>query len=188
MSFRISTTPIEGLLIVETRLFIDGRGFFFESFNRLKFKEAGIDAEFVQDNVSRSRRGVIRGLHYQLEPESQTKLLTVLSGVILDVAVDLRKDSPTFGSHLSFELSSDDNKMILIPKGFAHGFAVLSDEAVIHYKCDRYYSPDHERGIRYNDPELKIDWKIPEKDAVIAERDMKFPNLMNAEMNFNFRK
>jgi dTDP-4-dehydrorhamnose 3,5-epimerase len=186
MSFKIVATPIEGLLIIETKIFKDGRGCFFESFNGGKFSEAGIKIDFVQDNVSRSKRGVIRGLHYQLDPAGQTKLLSVLSGKVLDVAVDIRKGSKTFGRHISFELSADDNKMILIPKGFAHGFAALEDDTVILYKCDRYYSPEHERGIRYNDPGLKIDWKISDHDAIIAERDLKFPGLKDAEINFNF--
>ncbi|MFO7810035.1 MAG: dTDP-4-dehydrorhamnose 3,5-epimerase [Candidatus Delongbacteria bacterium] len=184
MNFRVEETGIKGLNIIETKLFRDNRGYFFETFNKAQFSEIGIEIEFVQDNISKSGYGVIRGLHYQLEPASQTKLLTVISGMILDVAVDLRKSSPTFGKHFSVKLEAGDGKMILIPKGFAHGFASLSDDTVILYKCDNLYSPAHERGIIYNDPDLNIDWNIPSSDVVMTERDLKFPLFKDAEMNF----
>jgi dTDP-4-dehydrorhamnose 3,5-epimerase len=188
MSFTISQTKLKGLFIIEPKMFADERGYFFESFNKEKLKDEGIKADIVQDNVSRSKKGVVRGLHYQLEPMSQTKLISVLSGKILDVAVDLRKGSPTFGEYLSVELSSENCKMIMIPKGFAHGFVSLEDDTIIMYKCDRYYSPTHERGIRFNDPVLKIDWKLPEKELIIAKRDLVFPAMSDAEMNFIYEE
>lgn len=188
MNFEIIKTNFKGILIIEPKVFTDERGCFFESFNRRKLSDTGIKADFVQDNVSRSKKGVLRGLHYQLDPLAQTKLLTVLSGRILDVAVDLRTGSPTFGKHLSVELNSDDKRMVLIPKGFAHGFVALEDNTLVMYKCDNYYSPVHERGIRYNDPALNINWILPEKDLVITKRDMGFPLMSDAEMNFLFEE
>ena len=184
MSFKITRTAIEDLVLLESRVFKDPRGYFFESFNSAKISELGICPDFVQDNVSNSSFGVIRGLHYQLEPYSQAKLLTVLSGKILDVAVDLRKNSNTFGQHLSFEISSGQGVILYIPKGFAHGFASLENNTVVHYKCDSFYSPESERGIVYNDPDIGIDWKISASEAIIAERDRAFPRLRDAEMNF----
>ena len=184
MNFRVEDTGIKGLFIIETKIFKDTRGYFFESFNKAQFSEIGINAEFVQDNVSKSGYGVIRGLHYQLEPASQTKLLTVLSGKILDVAVDLRKESTTFGKYFPVKLEAGKGRMVIIPKGFAHGFASLSDDTVILYKCNNLYSPSHERGIIYNDPELNIDWNIPSSDIVVTERDLSFPLFKDAEMNF----
>ncbi len=184
MSFKITKTAIEGLVLLESRIFKDSRGYFFESFSYSKISEHGICADFVQDNVSSSSYGVIRGLHYQLDPFSQSKLLTVLSGKILDVAVDLRKNSATFGKHLSFEICAGQGQILCIPNGFAHGFAALEENTIIHYKCGNYYSPQHERGIVYNDPDLAIDWKIPASEAIIAERDKAFPRLRDAEMNF----
>jgi dTDP-4-dehydrorhamnose 3,5-epimerase len=184
MNVRITETGIEGLYIIETKVFKDERGYFFESFNRLILSEAGINIEFVQDNISKSKYGVIRGLHYQLEPKSQSKLLTVLSGKILDVAVDLRKNSPTFGKHFSVEVEAGGGKMILIPKGFAHGFVSLCDDTVIIYKCDNYYSPEREGGIRFDDPDLAIDWKLPLEELTVAERDRNFPLFKNAVINF----
>lgn len=184
MNFRIEETGIKGLLIIESRIFSDERGYFFEAFNKSHLSRIGLDTEFVQDNVSKSGYGVVRGLHYQLEPASQTKLLTVLSGKILDVAVDLRKNSETYGKHFSVKLEAGEGRMILIPKGFAHGFASLTKDTVLLYKCDSIYSPSHERGIIYNDPDLNIDWNIPPSDVVITERDLSFPLFKNAEMNF----
>ena len=179
-----STLNIPGPLIVETRVFPDHRGHFYESFNIKKLSEIGITNKFVQDNVSMSRKGVVRGLHYQLEPFSQAKLIVVLSGKILDVVVDIRKGSPTFGKYLSVELSSKDHKMLFIPKGFAHGFIALEDDTMIQYKCDEYYSPEHERGINFSDPNLNIDWNFPKDQIIIAERDLQFPLFEQAEMNF----
>lgn len=184
MNFKVRETGIKDLNIIETKMFTDNRGYFFETFNKTRFSGIGINFEFVQDNVSKSDYGVIRGLHYQLDPASQTKLLTVLSGSIIDVAVDLRKNSDTFGKHFSLKLEAGDGKMLLIPRGFAHGFASLSDDTVILYKCDGLYSPSHERGIIYNDPDLDIDWNIPSSNVLIAERDLSFPLFKDAEMNF----
>ncbi|MBU4487134.1 MAG: dTDP-4-dehydrorhamnose 3,5-epimerase [Candidatus Delongbacteria bacterium] len=186
MSFNIVETGFYGLRVIEASIFNDDRGYFFESFNKKKLSDIGFKFEFVQDNVSKSKKGVLRGLHYQINPMSQTKLISVLSGKILDVAVDLRRNSPTFGKCFSLELSSDDGRMILIPRGFAHGFVVLTADTVILYKCDQYYSPEHERGIIFNDPDLNISWKIPETDLIIAKRDLSFPTFSKAEMNFFF--
>jgi len=188
MNFEIIKTDFKGILIIEPKVFSDDRGCFFESFNSKKLSDSGIKADFVQDNISRSKKGVLRGLHYQLDPMAQTKLLTVLSGKILDVAVDLRAGSPTFGKHLSVELNSDNKRMVLIPRGFAHGFVALEDNTLVMYKCDNYYSPVDERGIRYNDPSLNINWILPEKDLVITKRDMSFPLMSNAEMNILFEE
>ena len=184
MSYEIFKTDFKGILIIEPKVFSDDRGCFFESFNSKKLNDAGIKADFVQDNVSRSKKGVLRGMHYQLDPLAQTKLLTVLSGKILDVAVDLRKGSPTFGKHLSVELNSDNKRMVVIPRGFAHGFVALEDNTLVMYKCDNYYSPVHERGIRFNDPALNLNWLLPEKELIITKRDLSFPIMSEAENNF----
>lgn len=184
MSYEITKTDFQGILLIEPKVFIDDRGCFFESFNSKKLYDAGIKTDFVQDNISRSKKGVLRGMHFQLDRLAQTKLLTVLSGKIIDVAVDLRKGSPTFGKHISIELNSENKRMVLIPKGFAHGFVALEDNTLVMYKCDNYYSPVHERGIRFNDPALNINWILPENDLVITKRDMSFPIMSEAEMNF----
>jgi dTDP-4-dehydrorhamnose 3,5-epimerase len=165
-------TDIAGLLVFEPKLFEDNRGYFFESYNQEIFDEAGVDIRFVQDNQSSSRYGVIRGLHFQKQPHSQTKLIRVLSGKILDVAVDIRKGSPTFGKHFSIELSSDNKKQLFIPRGFAHGFSVLSPVAEVLYKCDEFYHKPSEAGIMFNDPALGIDWKIPAGAEIVAEKDL----------------
>lgn len=180
----IIKTPIEGLLIIKPRVFNDPRGFFYESYNEKNFSEAGINVHFRQDNQSKSTYGVIRGLHYQLSPHSQTKLVSAIQGVVWDVAVDLRKNSPTFGQWYGVELSEENKTQFLIPQGFAHGFSVLSETAVFSYKCDDFYSPTLERGIAYNDIDLEIDWKIPTDKALISEKDTKHPLFRDAEMNF----
>ncbi|HKO79190.1 MAG TPA: dTDP-4-dehydrorhamnose 3,5-epimerase [Chitinophagaceae bacterium] len=180
------STEIPGLLIFEPRIFSDNRGYFFESYNEKVFKEEGIDIRFVQDNQSLSSYGVIRGLHYQLNPHAQTKLIRVLSGKILDVAVDLRKGSPTFGLHFDIELSAENKKQLLIPKGFAHGFSVLSDKAEVSYKCDVFYNKESERGIRFDDPSLNIDWQIPADKAIVSDKDLVLPALTACETNFIF--
>lgn len=161
----IIETPIAGLLIIKPRVFEDARGFFYENYNRGKYKEAGIDLDFCQDNQSKSTYGVIRGLHYQLNPHSQSKLVSVSIGAVWDVAVDLRKDSPTFGQWYGIELTAENKLQFLIPKGFAHGFSVISESALFTYKCDAFYNQASERGILYNDPALSIDWKIPADKA-----------------------
>lgn len=180
----ITETYIKDLLIIEPKVFGDHRGYFFESWNTKLALSKGISFNPVQHNESSSSYGVVRGLHYQLSPFGQSKLVRVISGNVLDVAVDLRKDSPTFGKHFSVELSGENKKQFLIPKGFAHGFSVLSENAVFSYMCDDYYNPDSERGIVYNDVELNIDWKIPIEKAIISDKDLNNPIFKNAEMNF----
>ena len=177
-------TPIEGLLIVKPRVFEDKRGFFFESYNRNKYLEVGIDLNFCQDNLSKSSYGVVRGLHYQLHPYSQSKLVSVVVGAVWDVAVDLRKESPTFGKWYGVELSATNKLQFLLPKGFAHGFSVLSETAIFSYKCDDYYNQLAERGIMYNDPFLNIDWKIPVDQISVSQKDSLHPSFQEAEMNF----
>lgn len=180
-------TPIPGLLIFDPKVFEDNRGYFFESFNLEVFNSAGIDVDFVQDNQSSSQYGVIRGLHYQLEPYAQTKLVRVLSGRIMDVAVDIRKGSPTFGKSFSIELSAENKKQLFIPKGFAHGFSVLTEKAEVFYKCDTFYNKESEAGIFYNDGELKIDWMIPVGKEVISDKDKQLPLFKECRNNFSFR-
>lgn len=177
-------TPIAGLLIIKPRVFEDARGFFFESYNRKKFKESGIEQDFCQDNQSQSTYGVIRGLHYQLHPHSQSKLVSAVVGAVWDVAVDLRKDSPTFGQWYGVELSAENKLQFLIPRGFAHGFSVISETALFSYKCDNFYDQQHERGIVYNDTTLNIDWKIPVGKAIVSAKDQIYPKFNQAEMNF----
>ncbi|MBI5219984.1 MAG: dTDP-4-dehydrorhamnose 3,5-epimerase [Bacteroidia bacterium] len=183
----IIKTELLGLLILEPMIFEDERGYFFESFNEKKFTEAGLkDFHFIQDNESKSGKGVLRGLHYQLEPYAQTKLVRVLFGKVFDVAVDIRKNSPTFGKWHGVELTGENKKQFLIPHGFAHGFSVLSEYAVFIYKCDNFYNPSAERGINYADPQLSIEWKIDLQTAIISPRDKSLPLLKDAEMNFSF--
>ena len=184
MSFH--TTDIQGLIIIEPQLFGDSRGYFFEAYNQQVFKEAGIDFHFVQDNQSSSVYGVIRGLHYQLPPFPQAKLVRALEGTILDVAVDIRKGSPTYGQIFTIELSAENKKQLFIPAGFAHGFSVLSDKAEILYKCDQFYNKDSEAGISYNDPALAIDWKIPSGKEIISEKDKGLPTMAKCRNTFVF--
>jgi len=183
---KIIETPIPGLLILEPRVFADQRGYFLESYNQQKLQEAGISTIFVQDNESKSGRGVIRGLHYQLAPYSQTKLVRVIQGSVYDVAVDCREGSPTFGQSFGLELNEENKLQFYIPKGFAHGFSVLSETAVFSYKCDALYNPSAERGIRYNDPALKINWGIDSSVSVVSGKDMILPLFGNAELNFKY--
>ena len=179
-----STCDIQGLVIVEPTVFEDSRGYFFEAYNEAPFKQAGITATFLQDNQSRSSYGVIRGLHYQQNPHAQAKLVRVLEGTILDVAVDIRKSSPTYGQHFALELSADNKKQLFIPEGFAHGFSVLSEIAVVLYKCNAFYNKSSEGGIRYDDPNLAIDWKLKPGVAIVSEKDLALPNFANAVSNF----
>lgn len=181
-------TSIPGLLIFEPKVFEDNRGYFFESYSEKAFTEAGIDVDFVQDNQSRSAYGVIRGLHYQLNPHAQTKLVRVLSGNILDIAVDMRKGSPTFGQSFGIELSAENKKQLLVPRGFAHGFSVLSETAEILYKCDAFYNKESEAGIIYNDSFLNIDWKIPAAKAIVSGKDQQLPAFADCVNNFEFEK
>ena len=177
----IIETALPGVLIVEPKVFGDARGYFFESWNRAAFEAAGITNTWVQDNESKSRFGVLRGLHYQAAPYTQAKLVRVIAGTVLDVAVDIRKGSPTFGKHVAVELSGDNKRQLYIPRGFAHGFAVLSDEALFAYKCDNVYMPPAERGILFNDPALGIDWRIDLAQAVLSDKDKKHPLLAEIE-------
>ena len=174
----IITTEIEGLLILEPKVFGDERGYFFESFSQREFEEKVCKTVFVQDNESKSGYGVLRGLHFQKPPFEQAKLVRVVKGKVLDVAVDIREDSPTFGKHVSVELSEENKRQMFVPRGFAHGFVVLSKEAIFQYKCDNYYMPQAEGGILWNDPALNIDWKIPMEDVILSEKDKNNRTLM----------
>ena len=180
-------TELKGLFVFEPKIFEDSRGFFFESYNNKLFSEQGLSVSFVQDNQSKSGYGVIRGLHYQLPPVAQTKLVRVLVGKILDVAVDIRKDSPTFGKAFSIELSAENKKQLYVPHGFAHGFSVLSETAEVFYKCDAFYSKESEGGIRYNDPALNIDWKIPHGKEIVSEKDQANPMFRECRNEFVFQ-
>ena len=172
----IIKTEIEGVLIIEPRVFGDARGYFFESFNARDFTNTtGIDIHFVQDNESRSCYGVVRGLHFQLPPYAQSKLVRVVEGNVLDVAVDIRKGSPTYGRHVAVELSADNKRQFFLPKGFAHGFAVLSESAVFQYKCDEYYHPEAEGALAWDDPTLDIDWHLPSSEVILSEKDRHHP-------------
>ena len=179
-------TGIQALIIFEPRVFEDSRGYFFESYSRNLFKENGIDVDFVQDNQSSSSYGVIRGLHYQLPPKAQSKLVRVLNGRILDVVVDIRTGSSTYGQVYSIELSAENKKQLFVPKGFAHGFSVLSDRAEVLYKCDEFYSKESERGLMYNDSILNIDWKIPEGSEIVSEKDQQNALLKDISNHFQF--
>lgn len=175
---KIIETEIQGLLIIEPDVYGDSRGYFFESFNKRRFEEqTGVSVDFVQDNESRSVYGVVRGLHFQKPPHAQAKLVRVVSGRVLDVAVDLREDSPTYGRHVAVELSGENHRQVFIPKGFAHGFSVLSEDAVFQYKCDDYYAPETEGAVAWDDPDLEIDWQIPADDMILSEKDKKHPRL-----------
>lgn len=178
-------TAIEGLLIIEPTVFGDSRGYFFESYNKQRFNEAtGLDIDFVQDNQSKSCYGVLRGLHFQKPPYAQSKLVRCVRGKVLDVAVDIRKSSPTFGKYVAVELTEDNHRQLFIPHGFAHGFVVLSDEAIFQYKCDNFYHKESEGAIAWNDPEINIDWTIPFDDVILSDKDKVNPLLKDAEWLF----
>ena len=179
-------TDISGLLVFEPNVFDDERGYFFESYNENIFRQEGIDIRWVQDNQSSSSYGVIRGLHYQLPPFAQAKLIRVLKGKILDVVVDIRKGSPTYTKVFTVQLSAKNKKQLYIPGGFAHGFSVLSEKAEVLYKCDKFYNKEAETGIIYNDAELNIDWKIPAKDIIVSEKDRSYPSLAQCKSIFEF--
>ncbi|MCB0546386.1 MAG: dTDP-4-dehydrorhamnose 3,5-epimerase [Phaeodactylibacter sp.] len=168
-------TPIDGLKVFLPNVWEDTRGYFFESFNQNLFEQGGIIAEFVQDNQARSSYGVLRGLHYQVEPYAQAKLVRVLQGEVLDVAVDIREGSPTYGQSYSLVLSAENKRQLYVPRGFAHGYVVLSETAEFFYKCDNYYSKEHEGGIRFDDPTLDIDWGISQEDLILSEKDQGLP-------------
>jgi dTDP-4-dehydrorhamnose 3,5-epimerase len=179
-------TAFPGLVLFEPRVFEDNRGYFFESYNQKDFSYANQPYDWVQDNQSRSGYGVIRGLHFQRDPFAQSKLVRVLAGKIWDVAVDLRKGSPTYGKVFGVELSAENKLQVLIPKGFAHGFSVLSDTVDVLYKCDNYYHKESEESISWNDAELAIDWRIPVDEAIISEKDMRQPAFRDVKHNFIF--
>ncbi|MBP3822598.1 MAG: dTDP-4-dehydrorhamnose 3,5-epimerase [Bacteroidaceae bacterium] len=181
---KVIETKIQGLLIIEPRVFRDERGYFFESYSQRDFEAQVGDVHFVQDNESMSTRGVIRGLHFQRPPFTQTKLVRVVSGTVLDIAVDIRKGSPTYGQHVAVELSGENQRQFFIPKGFAHGFAVLSDTAVFQYKCDEFYHPEADGGIQLDDPSLGIDWRIPTAEAIRSQKDLTLPLLSEIDNPF----
>jgi dTDP-4-dehydrorhamnose 3,5-epimerase len=181
---KVVTTAIPDLLIIAPAVFNDERGCFFEAYNQAKFHENGIMYQFIQDNQSFSRRGVIRGLHLQINPFAQAKLVRVLEGEILDVAVDLRKNSPTYGQHVSVVLSAENKKQLMVPHGFAHGFSVLSDTATVIYKVDQVYHKDSERGIRYDDATLNIDWQLNPEEVVVSEKDLVLPRFDRIDWEF----
>ena len=180
----IIKTNIEGVIIIEPRIFKDDRGYFFESFSQREFEEKVCRTTFVQDNESKSSYGVLRGLHFQKPPFAQSKLVRVIKGAVLDVAVDIRKGSPTFGQYVSVELTGDNHRQFFIPRGFAHGFSVLSEEVIFQYKCDNFYSPQSEGAIAWNDPDLNIDWRIPIEEVVLSEKDSKHPKLKDLQSVF----
>ena len=182
----IIKTSIEGFVILEPRLFQDDRGYFFESFNQGEFESKVCQTTFVQDNESKSSYGVIRGLHFQKPPFAQSKLVRVIKGAVLDVAVDIRKGSPAFGKHVSVELTEDNHRQFFIPRGFAHGFSVLSEEVIFQYKCDNFYHPEADGGISILDSSLGIDWRIPTEHAILSEKDTKHSLLKDFDSPFEF--
>jgi dTDP-4-dehydrorhamnose 3,5-epimerase len=182
---QIIQTGLPDLLIIKPRIFEDNRGYFFESYNQNKFRENGLHYSFVQDNESLSTLGIIRGLHYQLAPYAQAKLIRVIYGSVFDVAVDLRENSSTYGQWYGCELSAENKEQLLVPRGFAHGFSVLSDKAIVFYKCDNFYHPESERGINYRDPFLNIDWKTEPEKAIVSAKDKVLPDFKDADMNFS---
>lgn len=184
---KVISTPIRDLYVLEPTVFSDNRGFFYESYNAQKLLEHDIRYNFVQDNHSKSSYGVLRGLHYQNDPHAQTKLVRVTQGKVLDVAVDIRKGSPTFLQHYAIELSAENKLQLLIPAGFAHGFVVLSETCEFLYKCDNYYHKASEGGIAYNDPSLAIDWQIPAGDIILSEKDALNPPVTEANFNFIYQ-
>lgn len=181
-----TATSFPGLRVYEPKVFEDPRGYFFESYNDNTFRAEGLAFNWVQDNQSSSTYGVIRGLHYQLPPYAQTKLVRVLRGRILDVVVDIRKGSPTYGQSFSIELSSKNKLQLLIPKGFAHGFSVLSKKAAVMYKCDQFYNKESEAGILYNDPALQIDWRVDQADALVSDKDLALPLFADCRNTFQY--
>ena len=184
----IVQTEIPGVVIVEPRVFSDARGYFFESFSQREFDEKVRPIRFVQDNESKSAYGVVRGLHFQKGEFAQSKLVRVVKGAVLDVVVDIRKGSPTFGKHVAVELSEDNHRQLFVPRGFAHGFSVLSEEVIFQYKCDNYYAPQSEGAIAWDDPDLGIDWRIPAGKVLLSAKDSAHPRLKDAEYLFDFKE
>ena len=186
MPFEFERTWVPEVVVVKPKVFADGRGFFMETYKKSDFAQMGIDVDFVQDNHSKSVKGVLRGLHYQLEPKAQGKLVRCVRGRIFDVAVDIRRGSPTFGKWVGVELSEENKLMLWIPKGFAHGFLVLSEEAEVIYKVSgSEYSPEHDRSIRWNDPSIGIEWPL-ESEPILSEKDRNAPLLKDARINFRY--
>lgn len=185
---KVIQTTIPGVVIIEPRIFNDERGYFFESFSQRDFNQEVREIHFVQDNESKSSYGVLRGLHFQKTPYAQSKLVRVIKGSVLDVAVDIRKGSPTFGQHVAVELTGDNHRQFFIPRGFAHGFSVLTDEVVFQYKCDNFYAPQAEGALAWNDPDLHIDWRLPEADVILSEKDRHHPRLKDADWLFDYRE
>lgn len=181
-------TEIEGVVIIEPRIFKDERGYFYESFSQREFEEKVCRTTFVQDNQSKSSYGVLRGLHFQKPPYCQSKLVRCIKGAVLDVAVDIRKGSPTFGKYVAVELSEDNHRQFFVPRGFAHGFAVLTPEAVFQYKCDNFYNKEREGSVAWNDPQLAIDWKIPADKVLLSEKDKQSKNIADAEYLFDYNE
>lgn len=185
MPINVIKTPLQGVYIIEPRLFNDGRGYFFESFSERDFNAAVRPVKFVQDNESKSSYGVVRGLHFQKPPFCQSKLVRVVKGAVLDVAVDIRKGSPTFGQHVAVELTEDNHRQLFLERGFAHGFAVLSETAIFQYKCDNFYAPQSEGAVAFDDPALGIDWRIPREKFLLSEKDTKHSRLADADIPFS---
>ncbi len=183
----VITTSLDGVVIIKPRLFEDERGYFFESFSQRDFEAQVRPIQFVQDNESKSSYGVLRGLHFQKPPFAQSKLVRVIKGAVLDVAVDIRKGSPTFGQHVAVELTGENHLQFFIPRGFAHGFSVLSDEVVFQYKCDNFYAPQSEGALAWDDPDLGIDWEIPSEKVILSEKDKHHPCLKDADWLFNYK-
>lgn len=184
---KVIPTELEGVVIIEPQLFGDKRGYFFESYSQRAFDEQVRPVRFVQDNESKSRRGVLRGLHFQKGKFAQSKLVRVISGRVLDVAVDIRRGSPTFGRHVAVELSGENHRQLFVPRGFAHGFSVLSDEALFQYKCDNFYAPQAEGAIAWNDPDLGIDWGLAPDEVLLSSKDSCHPRLCRAEELFDYK-
>ena len=181
-------THIEGVVIIEPRIFRDERGYFFESFSQREFQEKVCRTVFVQDNESKSSYGMLRGLHFQKPPHAQSKLVRVIKGAVLDVAVDIRRGSPTFGQHVAVELTEENHRQFFIPRGFAHGFSVLTDEVIFQYKCDNFYAPQSEGALAWDDPDLAIDWRIPADKVLLSEKDRHHGRLRDAEWLFDYHE
>ena len=181
-------TEIEGVVIIEPRIFKDERGYFYESFSQREFEEKVCRTVFVQDNQSKSSYGVLRGLHFQKPPYCQSKLVRCIKGAVLDVAVDIRRGSPTFGKYVAVELTEENHRQFFVPRGFAHGFAVLSKEALFQYKCDNFYCKESEGSVAWNDPQLAIDWRIPADKVLLSEKDKLSKNISEAEYLFNYNE
>ena len=184
----VKKTDIEGVVILEPRLFEDERGYFFEAFSEREFAEKVRECHFVQENEAYSTYGVVRGLHFQRPPHAQSKLVRVVKGRVLDVVVDIRKGSPTFGKHIAVELSAENHRQLFIPRGFAHGYSVLSEDALLEYKCDNYYAPASEGAIVWNDPALAIDWQLPTESVILSDKDLKNPALAECEALFDYNE